>query len=92
MAILRVKESLQHNRAYAPSWNLLALLFSARKDFDQALRVCEIGVKECLSDFQDTPDVFAIPNGLANGRSHWSWDNVDPKDREELIKYVNKCW
>lgn len=89
MAILRVKESLQHNRAYAPSWNLLALLFSARKEFDQALKVCEIGVKECLASAESSAivrDVVAVPNGMSNGRSKFSWEIVDSKEKEELIK------
>ncbi|TPX66550.1 hypothetical protein SpCBS45565_g04360 [Spizellomyces sp. 'palustris'] len=85
-AIIKVKDSLQENKAHAASWNLLALLFSARKDYNQALRICNIGVKECFAKIEKSSilkDRLAVPTNAVNGR--WSWDAVDDHDKIGLI-------
>ncbi|KAI9004136.1 hypothetical protein BC832DRAFT_592829 [Gaertneriomyces semiglobifer] len=88
-AILRVKDSLQRHKSHAPSWNLLALLLSAKKDFTQAIQVCDMGAKECLSRLERSAVVHQEDS--ASGRvslgtsTRWSYDHIDTIAREELI-------
>ncbi|KAJ3009815.1 Tetratricopeptide repeat protein 7B [Thoreauomyces humboldtii] len=84
--IIRIKESLEHNKTYAPSWNMLALLLGAKKEYAQALKVCEIGIKECIARAESTAipsDILTIP-GAASGVK-WSWDAVDLMEKEDLL-------
>ncbi|KAF9194555.1 hypothetical protein BGZ51_009118 [Haplosporangium sp. Z 767] len=45
-AIEAVKESLNFNSSHVPSWHLLALLLSSQKDYERALNICSVGLKE----------------------------------------------
>ncbi|KAG0013488.1 hypothetical protein BGZ81_000997 [Podila clonocystis] len=58
-AITSVKQSLALHTAHIPSWHLLALLLSAKKDFIRALDVCAVGLKESLWDLPETDLISA---------------------------------
>ncbi|KAG0331758.1 hypothetical protein BG004_001516 [Podila humilis] len=53
-AILAVKQSLSFESSHIPSWHLLALLLSAQKEFERALNICHVGLKESEWDFPHT--------------------------------------
>ncbi|KAG0320016.1 hypothetical protein BG000_003718, partial [Podila horticola] len=57
-AIASVKQSLALHTAHIPSWHLLALLLSAKKDFTRALDICAVGLKESQWDLPQT-DLFS---------------------------------
>ncbi|KAI8914884.1 hypothetical protein DFJ77DRAFT_38624 [Powellomyces hirtus] len=83
-----VRNSLEHNKTYAPSWNLLALLLGASKEFTQALKVCEIGVKECIAKAESTAiptDILTVPGAAPGSSVKWSWDAVDLMEKEDLL-------
>jgi len=58
-AILAVKQSLSLESAHIPSWHLLVLLLSAQKEFDRALSICAIGLKESEWDLPQTDGLTA---------------------------------
>lgn len=53
-AIASVKESLNLNSSHIPSWHLLVLLLSSQKDYERALSVCSVGLKESEWDLAQT--------------------------------------
>ncbi|KAF9095692.1 hypothetical protein BGX23_000103 [Mortierella sp. AD031] len=53
-AIESVKQSLGLNSSHIPSWHLLVLLLSAQKDYERALSVCAVGLKESDWDLPQT--------------------------------------
>ncbi|KAI8605462.1 hypothetical protein EDD21DRAFT_363470 [Dissophora ornata] len=53
-AIASVKQSLSLNSSHIPSWHLLVLLLSSQKDYERALNVCSIGLKESEWDLAET--------------------------------------
>ncbi|KAG0041652.1 hypothetical protein BGZ83_001493 [Gryganskiella cystojenkinii] len=53
-AITTVKQSLSINSSHIPSWHLLALLLSAQKDYERALNICSVGLKESDWDIAST--------------------------------------
>ncbi|KAF9340278.1 hypothetical protein BGZ91_002780 [Linnemannia elongata] len=53
-AIVSVKQSLAFNSAHIPSWHLLVLLLSAQKDYERALSICAVGLKESDWDLPQT--------------------------------------
>ncbi|KAF9125976.1 hypothetical protein BGX30_000205 [Mortierella sp. GBA39] len=53
-AIVSVKQSLGVNSAHIPSWHLLVLLLSAQKDYERALSICTVGLKESDWDLPQT--------------------------------------
>lgn len=53
-AIAAVKESLNLNASHIPSWHLLVLLLSSQKDYERALSVCSVGLKESEWDLAQT--------------------------------------
>ncbi|KAK3830849.1 MAG: hypothetical protein JOS17DRAFT_150437 [Linnemannia elongata] len=53
-AIVSVKQSLGLNSAHIPSWHLLVLLLSAQKDYERALSICAVGLKESDWDLPET--------------------------------------
>ena len=57
-AILTVKQSISLNSSHISSWHLLALLLSAQKDYERALSICAVGLKESDWDLPQT-DVFS---------------------------------
>jgi hypothetical protein len=57
-AILTVKQSINLNSSHIPSWHLLALLLSAQKDYERALGICAVGLKESEWDMAHT-DAFS---------------------------------
>ena len=73
-AILALEKSLNANPTSICSWNLLALLLSARKDYKRALAVCDAGWKEGISIF------------MTEGDETIYWDIVDLEVKEELCK------
>ncbi|KAJ3031119.1 hypothetical protein HDV00_008509 [Rhizophlyctis rosea] len=86
-AILTVNKSLQLNSAHVPSWNLLALLMTARKEMDQALRVCDVGWKECVGVLVGGAN--AGQNGVNGDGGEvgggFTWDAVGVVEKEELM-------
>ncbi|KAF9212984.1 hypothetical protein BGZ59_006073 [Podila verticillata] len=58
-AILAVKQSLSLESSHIPSWHLLALLLSAQKEFDRALSICAVGLKESEWDLPQTDGLTA---------------------------------
>ncbi|KAG0261688.1 hypothetical protein BG011_000784 [Mortierella polycephala] len=57
-ATLAVKESLSLNTTHIPSWHLLALLLSSQKEYERALDICAVGLKESDWDLAQT-DAFS---------------------------------
>ncbi|KAI1311552.1 hypothetical protein EDD11_003434 [Mortierella claussenii] len=57
-AVTAVKQSLNFNPSHIPSWHLLALLLSSQKDYERALDVCSIALKESDWDLAQT-DAFS---------------------------------
>ncbi|KAI8363521.1 hypothetical protein B0O80DRAFT_15574 [Mortierella sp. GBAus27b] len=53
-AIAAVKDSLSFNATHIPSWHLLVLLLSSQKDYERALSVCSVGLKESEWDLAQT--------------------------------------
>jgi tetratricopeptide (TPR) repeat protein len=53
-AIAAVKQSLNLNAAHIPSWHLLVLLLSSQKDYERALSVSSVGLKESEWDLPNT--------------------------------------
>ncbi|KAF9926655.1 hypothetical protein FBU30_003799 [Linnemannia zychae] len=53
-AIVSVKQSLNLSSSHIPSWHLLVLLLSAQKDYERALGVCTVGLKESEWDLPQT--------------------------------------
>ncbi|KAF9980637.1 hypothetical protein BGZ65_004861, partial [Modicella reniformis] len=53
-AIAAVKDSLNLNSAHIPSWHLLVLLLSSQKEYEPALNVCSVGLKESEWDLPST--------------------------------------
>ena len=47
-AIPILNQSLKLNPYFASSWRLLAIMLFMRSDAEQARRVCELGIKECM--------------------------------------------
>ncbi|KAG0233561.1 hypothetical protein BGW42_007396 [Actinomortierella wolfii] len=58
-AIAAVKQALGLNASHIPSWHLLILLLSAQKDYDKALELCAVGLKESEWDKPDTDGLVA---------------------------------
>ncbi|KAJ3161394.1 hypothetical protein HDU86_007176 [Geranomyces michiganensis] len=87
-AISLIRGSLERNRTYAPSWNLLGLLLGASNEYAQGLKVCEIGIKECIAKAESTAiptDIFTVPSAAPGGTAKWSWDAVDLMEKEDLL-------
>lgn len=53
-AILTVKQSIGLNSSHIPSWHLLVLLLSSQKDYERALSICAVGLKESEWDLAQT--------------------------------------
>ncbi|KAF9998695.1 hypothetical protein BGZ79_007636 [Entomortierella chlamydospora] len=53
-AILSVKQSLGINPSHIPSWHLLVLLLSSQKDYERALDICSVGLRESEWDNPQT--------------------------------------
>ncbi|KAJ3333224.1 hypothetical protein HDU76_010382 [Blyttiomyces sp. JEL0837] len=79
-AINTLQDSLIHNPNHVASWNLMALLLSAKKDYDRALDVCEAGWKEGLA-----AAVAALASSPVAGDVGVPWDLVDNDIKEELF-------
>ena len=47
-AILLVNQCLKSRKNLASAWNLLTMLMFLRDDSEQALKVCEVGLQECI--------------------------------------------
>jgi len=66
-AITAVKQSLSANASHLPSWHLLALLLSSQKDYERALNICSVGLKE--SDW-DLPHTDALSCSQLEGEDY----------------------
>ncbi|KAF9930266.1 hypothetical protein FBU30_000686 [Linnemannia zychae] len=53
-AIVAVKQSISFNASHIPSWHLLALLLSSQKEYERALSICSVGLKESEWDLPQT--------------------------------------
>ncbi|KAG0289396.1 hypothetical protein BGZ98_003846, partial [Dissophora globulifera] len=53
-AISAVKQSLSFNASHIPSWHLLTLLLSSEKEYERALTVCSVALKESDWDLAHT--------------------------------------
>jgi hypothetical protein len=53
-AIPYANASLKLNPFNPSGWNLLAIMLFLREDFEQAKRVCSMGIKECGKDIKFT--------------------------------------
>ncbi len=78
-AIDACRKAIKVRPSFAPLWNLLALCLSARKDYDQAAKVCEVGFKEALSS-------ASKGNRKTTSELMFSWDSVDSVDKEDLLE------
>jgi tetratricopeptide (TPR) repeat protein len=45
-ALQQVRGALALNRAHADSWHLLALLLSAKKEYESALEACDFAIEQ----------------------------------------------
>ncbi|KAG0222152.1 hypothetical protein BGX31_009317 [Mortierella sp. GBA43] len=59
-AILAAKQSLSINPSHIPSWHLLTLLLSSQKDYEKALGICAVGLKESPWDQGQTEDISTL--------------------------------
>ena len=89
--MVNVNKALLLNSGHIPSWNLLALLVSARKELDQSLNICDVGWKETTRLLLEGQlDMAANTNGavtdgpIAN-TSTFTWDAIDVIQKEELM-------
>ncbi|KAI1312681.1 hypothetical protein EDD11_002880 [Mortierella claussenii] len=53
-AILAAKQSLSINPSHIPSWHLLVLLLTSQKEYERALNICAVGLKESEWDVAST--------------------------------------
>ncbi|KAF9979156.1 hypothetical protein BGZ73_005324 [Actinomortierella ambigua] len=58
-ALAAVKQALGLNASHVPSWHLLVLLLSAQKDYDKALELCGVGLRESDWDKPETDGLVA---------------------------------
>ncbi|KAI9338097.1 hypothetical protein DFJ73DRAFT_950298 [Zopfochytrium polystomum] len=79
-AIIALEQSLSSNGGYVPSWNLLLLVLSARKDHERALQVFEAGWSECIS-------TIVAANGSVGVEGDPAWDQVDVTTKENLFSF-----
>lgn len=63
-AIPYVNASLKLNPSNPSAWNLLAIMLFLREDFEQAKRVCSMGIKECGKDVKFTDSMQSKINFL----------------------------
>ncbi|KAJ3117183.1 hypothetical protein HK098_006351 [Nowakowskiella sp. JEL0407] len=81
-----LNKGLSINQGHTPSWNLLALLLSSRKDLDQALKVCEVGWKACVAGIASgRQETFTKPVG--SKPDVFTWDTVGSTEKEDLINF-----
>ncbi|KAJ3110520.1 Dual specificity protein phosphatase cdc14a [Phlyctochytrium bullatum] len=81
-AIEYANHALSLNPANVQSWNLLALLLTSRKDYLNALKVCEEGWKEALAAKLRAK----FPNRKDEEQIYFPWESIDIDTRENLIK------
>ncbi|RIA88112.1 hypothetical protein C1645_775755 [Glomus cerebriforme] len=65
-AITSVKQALTLNSSSIPCWHLLVLLFSSQKDFQGALKACELGLKESDLEPADSTVDYSTSSALGN--------------------------
>lgn len=64
-AVQAVRAGIDLDPGHAPSWHLLVLLITAQKDYEAALKLCDVALDEV-----DTEDEMAAPNGDASSSSN----------------------
>ncbi|KAI8849203.1 hypothetical protein BC829DRAFT_489554 [Chytridium lagenaria] len=80
-AIELAKRAITSNPSHCSSWNLLALLLTSRKDFLNALQVCDAGWKETLASKLRTK------SGAESEDIQFSWDSIDAETKEEMMNF-----
>ncbi|KAJ3207565.1 hypothetical protein HDU67_007380, partial [Dinochytrium kinnereticum] len=83
-AIESVKRSITSNPSHCASWNLLALLLTSRKDFLNALQVCDAGWKETLAS-----KLRSRSSAENDEEIQFSWDSIDSETKEEMLNLSN---
>ncbi|KAJ3055355.1 hypothetical protein HK097_010781 [Rhizophlyctis rosea] len=90
-AVVIVNKALLLNSGHVPSWNLLALLMSARKELDQSLNICDVGWKESTrlllegQEISKTDHNDSVADGAAAAPLAFTWDSIDVVQKEELM-------
>ncbi|KAJ3108666.1 hypothetical protein HDU97_000522 [Phlyctochytrium planicorne] len=80
-ALNYAKRSVTVNTSHCASWNLLALLLTSRKDFLNALQICDAGWKEILAG-----KLRSKTGGQSTDEElQFSWDTIDTETKEELL-------
>jgi hypothetical protein len=65
-AIISIKQALNLNSSSIPCWHLLVLLFSSQKDFQGALKACELGIKESDWEAADSMGDYSTSSAMGN--------------------------
>ncbi|KAJ1506122.1 hypothetical protein HMI54_001327 [Coelomomyces lativittatus] len=89
-----VKLALKRNKSHLPSLHLLALLLTASRDYDNAVRILELGIRESISHhlYNSTPDSKVTTYDLIctlarDQRLNEAWT---PIDYEEYLRSLFK--
>ncbi|KAF8982767.1 hypothetical protein BGZ46_000682 [Entomortierella lignicola] len=101
-AIVAVKRSVSINPSHIPSWHLLALLLSSQKDYERALNICSVGLRESEWDNPQTDgfsasqidgeDYLALRVTQAVLHDHVNGPEVALELQESLFGLYNKVF
>ncbi|KAK9765547.1 hypothetical protein K7432_006033 [Basidiobolus ranarum] len=73
-AIETIKQALELDPSHIPSWHLLTLLLSSQKEYEAALKICEVGLSESEWDLSEGVTEYP-PSFTANrleGEEFWA--------------------
>lgn len=89
-AIHVLRQSLSIFPTHAPSWNLLAIMFSCKKDIRQAIESCERGWKTVIASLvSNLPSEFINHNNVSDNKkiqlNREVWDQLPFDQREQLF-------
>ncbi|ORX80563.1 protein prenylyltransferase [Basidiobolus meristosporus CBS 931.73] len=73
-AIETIKQALELDPGHLPSWHLLTLLLSSQKEYQAALKICEVGLSESEWDLSEGVTEYP-PSFSANrteGEDYWA--------------------
>lgn len=65
-AIISIRHALTLNSSSIPCWHLLVLLFTSKKDFQGALKACELGIKESDWEAADSTGDYSTSSAMGN--------------------------
>eukprot|EP00842_Homolaphlyctis_polyrhiza_P006060 jgi/Hompol1/6455/HPOL_002272-RA len=85
-AIEAINKSIELKANYPNSYNLLALILSAKSQLDKAIQVAQEGWRVCIIKFSKEQIVKITTSGDKNIESLITWDAVPIHLREDLIK------